>query len=483
MRAYYSGSKTGTPASYVAYDLAHQLGRDSNDLLWYAIVGVTDHYEQGRLDQDVYAGLHMGLRDFVNHLNTTETASGGGGGGGGVGSGSGSMTHKMTTAVDDDTVRHRVPDEGRIHVVDEEYRIMMYRHWNVYEAMYHGQYVSTQLSTWTEKGKNRLDTFLAKMGISKKECSQPYSYMSTAGKEKLRAKVGQFKNEHDLENLLYRSFTRVHNYTHVTSAADTAHAVLAMLECGKSGGSASSRVHVPSATNSTSSSNTKEEANADEANAVRDAEESAERLGANFHDAQRVFLQKNDRNTEFLFNRGLTIAKEVQKATLRQGVAIIQQKLLRNAGKFRYAYLTTMSDGDLNFFKRPPLVSKLAHWLMDALPKTKKRVTSNNLPIVLCVLDEARQVYICVGTPGPTEMKNRFGEAFRKAADTIEVRYKHNSFTSSVIEIEKEHVMNFTDQLYLTLEHMDRRTSHSTKRSRMSVIDESDQQVVGQVVE
>jgi hypothetical protein len=121
---------------------------------------------------------------------------------------------------------------------------------------------------------------------------------------------------------------------------------------------------------------------------------------------------------------------------------------------------------------------------MDALPKTKKRVTSNNLPIVLCILDEARQVYICVGTPGPTEMKNRFGEAFRKAADTIEVRYKHNSFTSSVIEIEKEHVMNFTDQLYLTLEHMDRRqlsTSHSSKRSRMSAIDESDQQ--GQVVE
>ena len=37
---------------------------------------------------------------------------------------------------------------------------------------------STQLSTWVEKGRQRLDTFLAKMGISKKECQQPYSFMS-----------------------------------------------------------------------------------------------------------------------------------------------------------------------------------------------------------------------------------------------------------------------------------------------------------------
>lgn len=76
------------------------------------------------------------------------------------------------------------------------------------EILFLGQYVSTQLLTWTEKGKSKLDTFLAKMGISKKECSQPYNFMSTSGKSKLRTKISQFKNEHDLDNLLYRSFTR-----------------------------------------------------------------------------------------------------------------------------------------------------------------------------------------------------------------------------------------------------------------------------------
>ena len=454
VRDYYSGTKTGTPASYVAYDLANQLGRGSNDLLWYAIVGVTDHYEQGRLDQDIYSGLHMSLRDWVNNLNAD-----------------GVTGSKTTAAVDDEDTRVRVPDEGRIHVMEEEYRIMLYRHWSVYEALYHGQYVSTQLLTWTEKGRKRLDTFLAKMGISIKECSQSYNYMTTSGKAKLRAKVGQFKNEHGLDNLLYRSFTRVHNYTNVTSAADTAHAVLAMLECGKMGGM--NRVHVPGTSNggggsggssSSSGSNSSNNQgngamNADnDEEAKRNASEFAERLGANFHDAQRVFqLTSSNNSSDHSFLKGVRLAKDVQMAVIRQGVAVIQQRLLRNAGKFRYAYLSTMSDGDLNFFKRPPLLSKLAHWLIKALPHTKKRVASNNLPIVLCVLDEERQVYICVGTPGPNEIKNRFGQAFRKAADLIEVRYKHDSFTSSVIEIEKEHVMNFTDQLYLTLENMDRR--------------------------
>ena len=121
LREYYSGTKTGTPSSYVAYDLANQLGRGNNDLLWYAIVGVTDHYEQGRLDQDIYSGLHMSLRDWVNNLNAEGNAS------------------QTTFSVDDKDTRVRVPDEGRIQVMEEEYRIMTYRHWNVYEAMYHGK--------------------------------------------------------------------------------------------------------------------------------------------------------------------------------------------------------------------------------------------------------------------------------------------------------------------------------------------------------
>jgi cell division control protein 45 len=457
LQTYYAGTKTGTPAAYVAYELANQLGRSGNDLLWYAIIGVTSHHAQGRMDSDMYSGLHMALRDWVNANNTSN--------GGGVAS----ANVASTLAIDDDGTRIRVPDEGRISVKNQEYRIMLYRHWSVYEAMYHSQYVSTQLSTWVEQGRQRLDTFLAKMGISKRECQQPFSFMSAQSKNKLRNKVADFKSEHGLEDLLYRSFTRTQGYAQETSAADTAHAMLAMIECGSSGvGAGSQKVHVPKHVaegSAAASSNAAAHAAAGAAADKEYAAVSAERLGENFHRACQV-LQANS-GSERSFRVGVALAQQVQRAVIRQGVAVIQQRLLTNAGKFRYAYLSNMSDGDLNFFRRPTLLSKLAHWLIAALlSKNRKRMASNDLPLVLCVLDEERQVFICVGTPGPKETRNRFGEAFRKAADTIEVRYKHTGFTSSVIEVEKEHVQNFTDQLYLTLENMDRKR-HGSKRARM----------------
>jgi hypothetical protein len=235
LQAYYSGTKTGTPAAYVAYELANQLGRSGNDLLWYAIVGVTSHHAQGRMDNDIYSGLHMALRDWVNANNSSAG-----------GEAAANVATTLAVGDDDTATRIRVPDEGRISVKNQEFRIMLYRHWNVYEAMYHSLYVSTQLSTWVEKGRHRLDTFLAKMGISKKECQQPFSYMSAVSKNKLRNKVGMFKSEHGLEDLLYRSFTRTQGYAQETSAADTAHAVLAMIECGSAGlGAGSHKVHVP----------------------------------------------------------------------------------------------------------------------------------------------------------------------------------------------------------------------------------------------
>ena len=155
----------------------------------------------------------MVLRDWVN-ANNSSTASG-----------EASARSNTTLAIDDEGGAHssrRVPDEGRISVNNQEYRMMLNRHWSVYEAMFHSHYESTQLSTWVEKGRQRLDTFLAKMGISKKECQQPFSFMSAQSKKKLRTKVGMFKSEHGLDDLVYRSFTRSQGYAHETSAADSA---------------------------------------------------------------------------------------------------------------------------------------------------------------------------------------------------------------------------------------------------------------------
>jgi cell division control protein 45 len=55
------------------------------------------------------------------------------------------------------------PDDHSIRP-SEEFRFTLYRHWNLYDAMYHSGYVASKMGIWREKGKGRLQGMLAKMG-------------------------------------------------------------------------------------------------------------------------------------------------------------------------------------------------------------------------------------------------------------------------------------------------------------------------------
>jgi cell division control protein 45 len=47
---------------------------------------------------------------------------------------------------------------------EDEYRFMMFRHWSLYDSMYHSGYVSSKLGVWKDAGKKRLNNMFAKMG-------------------------------------------------------------------------------------------------------------------------------------------------------------------------------------------------------------------------------------------------------------------------------------------------------------------------------
>lgn len=46
----------------------------------------------------------------------------------------------------------------------QEFRLMMLRHWSLYNSMYNSPHVATRLVTWTSAGKEKLDFLLARMG-------------------------------------------------------------------------------------------------------------------------------------------------------------------------------------------------------------------------------------------------------------------------------------------------------------------------------
>jgi CDC45-like protein len=55
------------------------------------------------------------------------------------------------------------PDDTSIRPSDE-LRFALFRHWNLYDAMYHSPYVASKLGIWKERGRKKLSGLLAKMG-------------------------------------------------------------------------------------------------------------------------------------------------------------------------------------------------------------------------------------------------------------------------------------------------------------------------------
>jgi len=121
-------------AAQTVYLLATVLERADNDLLWLAILGVTYQYISARIDRERYDLYHSLFLDEVARLNHLPLGA-------------------------------RVPNpDDRSIAKAEELRFMLFRHWNLYDAMLHSGYVAGRMRIWKEKGRKRLQGLLAKMG-------------------------------------------------------------------------------------------------------------------------------------------------------------------------------------------------------------------------------------------------------------------------------------------------------------------------------
>lgn len=134
-----AGTYYGQAASTTIYTLATVLTRTDNDLLWLAILGLTYQYVTSRIPRDTYDKYYTIYESEVIRLNKDVIAGG----------------RNANNA--------RGPDDHSIRIA-EELRFMLWRHWNLYDAMMHSGYVASKLGIWREKGRRRLHGLLAKMG-------------------------------------------------------------------------------------------------------------------------------------------------------------------------------------------------------------------------------------------------------------------------------------------------------------------------------
>lgn len=251
LQSYYRmGTSYSEPISSMMYALASELGREDNDLLWLAIVGVTSMELYGRTSAGIAvpargvegrpssgwlgvrgARIRQLFRDEVRRLNPPEITAG--------------RPSPESSGIIPTTARS--PEDTSIRLSPEP-KLLLVRHWSLYDSMLHSPFLFSRLKTWSETGLKRLHKLLAKMGVSLVQCRQSYTHMDMQLKRELRTKLLKYASLYNLDELVPSidsdgkdrggakdgwGFVRSWGWRATLSAQDVGIIIGALLEVGK----------------------------------------------------------------------------------------------------------------------------------------------------------------------------------------------------------------------------------------------------------
>ena len=409
LRDYYSlGTSYSEPVSSMVYSLASELGREDNDLLWQAIVGVSSLDLYGRtatgiglvpISTDGGAAGWTGsrgeriraiLRDEVRRLNPTDPAE---------------IVRERAMG---DSQMAAIPTHARSANdmsirLSPEPRFLLVRHWSLYESMLHSPYLSSRLQMWSDAGVRRLHKLLAKMGVSLAQSKQNYVHMDMDIKRGLRERLLKYAPVYGLEGLLPTAshtlgkegwgFVRFWGWKACLSAADVSIIVGAVLELGKTD----------------SKSGLRESSTAENRGLVKSRTEGVKDIGPSSRLAGERAAQDNVMGRFWaaydalgsvnVLMSHIQTAQHLHRAIFRTGKSLIMKKQIHHLRAFRIA---VVKEGpDIQLFTHPGALVKLALWLQEAIEEINgSRGDTKGNELVLAGLDEDRGVYVVVGLGG-----------------------------------------------------------------------------------
>lgn len=159
--SYYGKVEWGTPSSHVVYQLAKQMNKESLDLLWYKIVGVTDFSisEKKDLDEEFH-DVEQDVKRFEadknmrrNYLERDDEDMEGG-------------DDKLDKTQQRFNMELKTKNEP-VGTIFTEAAINgpLLRHWTLYDCISHSTVAVTKLKLWKQEGKRELEMLFASMGI------------------------------------------------------------------------------------------------------------------------------------------------------------------------------------------------------------------------------------------------------------------------------------------------------------------------------
>jgi len=454
LKTYYAGgSFFGSPAAFVAYQIASQLRfHQMGSLLWLACVGVTDAYLNSRIDVSGYSALALELKTqcsnlfpndeyervkntvYAEHLNGQQSGTG-----------------------DAQLTKLSLSNKGRI-LAESDYRFFLLRYSSLFDAMMYSDYVSSRLQLQSAKGMHKLKEMLAKMGFPLEQCMQPYVYMKPKLRRALRSKMEEFGEEYGLDDFEFTSFFKITGYQSLLSAADTSHAATSLLESVD-----------PIAGND-------DEALMKSFNIAFDAlEADAPTQGFQSAAGGDGLVNGGALSGNIGLGAGIRHAMSLQRKIVNTAANLIESNSITRLSHFRYAYLMatksqsaqgsrrSSSTGtnqdhaeDMNTWARPLALCRLAHYLMNLNRENGKWTGPKARPLVLLAEKPNTGMFLVAGYEFPEQqgdsVRNKFGKHFQLAAQSMDGKFRFDSFESNVLEVSEKDSQRFMEQLHYLLE-------------------------------
>jgi cell division control protein 45 len=343
----------GISTAGMFYELARQLNRETSSLLWLWAVGLADQLIHGRIERSRYEAQIQELTPFVIKYNP-------------------SPFYNFLVLEDDGKQRPTEHlDVGTLCIDDHELRLMLLRHWTLYDSLIYSDYTAAKLCSWKEPGRRRLRELLAQLGIKLRLAKQDFKYVGLEVKKNLRDRIQRVVDEFELGDMFTSNVIRQFTGSQQFTAADTAYAVTALAE---------SPTVLTFDEESTSVS-------------VYSREVWLE----NFWVAYEALLSAD------LIEQGIKMAISQQQAIISLGTELLDKRIVNPARKFRYAVITTDLRDQIKFFHFPCALKRLARFILDAY--SQQNVRHAPLPIVISVKNSARQTYFVTAVMPPASTR------------------------------------------------------------------------------
>ncbi|XP_021500898.1 cell division control protein 45 homolog [Meriones unguiculatus] len=191
----------GTSSAMVMFDLAWMMSKDLNDMLWWAIVGLTDQWVHDKITQMKYVtdvGILQRHVSRHNHRNEAE--------------------ENMLSV-----------DCTRISF-EYDLCLALYQHWSLHESLYNTSYTAARFKLWSVHGQKRLQEFLADMGLPLKQVKQKFQSMDVSLKENLREMIEESANKFGMKDMRVQTFSIQFGFKHKFLASDVVFATMSLME-------------------------------------------------------------------------------------------------------------------------------------------------------------------------------------------------------------------------------------------------------------